>query len=173
MDLRQVATRVAAPTLSPQGCTSLVSLLALLRAAFLLHQIHHWQIGGDPFYGDHLLLQRLYEGEDPEEGGGPADEIDALAEKIVGHFGMIPPAQFAQTMGQFVANFSPASLDPNSMLTSSLEIEKVILSTITSVRQTLETGDELSDGMDNLLQGIADAHETFVYLLQQRIAKAQ
>jgi len=165
MDLQKVATRLAAPTLSPQGVTALVSLLSLMGAASQLHQLHHWQVTGEQYYGDHILLQRLYE----DDGGF----IDTLAEKIIGHFGMIPPAQFSQTMTKFIENFAPASLDPDSMFMSSLEIEKVVLSTITSVRQGLEAAGELSDGFDNLLQGIADKHEEFVYLLQQRTVKTQ
>lgn len=164
MDLQKVANRIAAPGLSPQGVTSLVSLLSLLEAASQLHQLHHWQMTGEQYYGDHILLQRLY-----DDGAG---FIDGLAEKIIGHLGLIPPAQFSLTAAQFVQNFASPSLDPNSMLVSSLEVEKVIVETITTVRQALEAGGELSDGMDNMLQGIADKHEEFLYLLQQR-TKAQ
>jgi DNA-binding ferritin-like protein len=165
MDLRQVATRVAAPTLSPQGCTSLVSLLSLLGAAAQLHQLHHWQVTGEQYYGDHILLQRIY-----EDSGA---FIDQLAEKTVGHFGVIPPVEFVQAVGQFVTNFAPQALEPTYMMVSSLEIEKTIISTIDSVRQALEASGELSNGMDNLLQGIADKHEEFIYLLQQRVLKHQ
>lgn len=163
MDLRQVATRVAAPNLSPQGITSLVSLLSLLGAAAQLHQLHHWQVKGEQYYGDHILLQRIY-----EDSG---NFIDSLAERTVGYFGIIPPVQFVQAVGQFVSNFASKTLEPPEMLMSSLEIEKTIISTISSVRQGLEANGELTDGIDNLLQGIADKHEEFIYLLQQRVVK--
>lgn len=167
MDLRPVANRVAAGGLTPESCSCLVSLLALLRAAFLLHQTHHWQTTGEPYYGDHLMLQRFYEGSG--EGDSPADMIDSLAEKIVGYGGVIPPAEFIEVMAGYIKNFAAPSLDPEAMLMSSLEIEKTIILAVTKARETLEAAGNLSDGFDNLLQGIADGHETFIYLAQQRL----
>src|ERR1700760_4998396 len=35
-------------------------LVAVLRAASVVHQSHHWQTRGTSFYGDHLLFEKLY-----------------------------------------------------------------------------------------------------------------
>jgi DNA-binding ferritin-like protein len=51
----------------------LLQLLAILRALQWSHQTAHWKVRGEPFYGDHLLFQKLYE--------AVGEEIDTLAEK--------------------------------------------------------------------------------------------
>ena len=51
-------------------------LLVYLRHLSFIHQNHHWVSKGEPFYGDHLLFQRLY--------AGVAEDIDTLAEKAIG-----------------------------------------------------------------------------------------
>ena len=51
-------------------------ILSHLKFLSSLHQNHHWITNGDPFYGDHLLFQRLYE--------GAIEDIDAIAEKSIG-----------------------------------------------------------------------------------------
>ena len=52
--------------------------VALVHLKFLasVHQNHHWVTKGDPFYGDHLLFQRVYE--------ATAEDIDTMAEKAIG-----------------------------------------------------------------------------------------
>ena len=51
-------------------------VLVHLKHLYVLHQNHHWTSMGDPFYGDHLLFQRLYE--------ATVEEIDSIAEKAIG-----------------------------------------------------------------------------------------
>ena len=53
--------------------------LACLRAMSFSYQTSHWQAQGATFYEDHLLFERLY--------GSVTEEIDALAEKLVGYLG--------------------------------------------------------------------------------------
>ena len=36
-------------------------VLVYLKHLAAIHQNHHWTAIGDPYYGDHLLFQRLYE----------------------------------------------------------------------------------------------------------------
>ena len=57
----------------------LLVLLAGLRSAHLSHWTSHWQVKGQPYYGDHLLMDKLY--------NSLPEEIDTLAEKIVAEFG--------------------------------------------------------------------------------------
>ena len=61
------------------GAMELKALLSCLRALRMSHHTAHWQVKGTPFYGDHLLFERLYTAID--------DEIDGLGEKMVSKYG--------------------------------------------------------------------------------------
>jgi DNA-binding ferritin-like protein len=50
--------------------------LSTLKALQAYYQHAHWISKGEPFYGDHLLFERLY--------GSVNEQIDSLAEKMVG-----------------------------------------------------------------------------------------
>ena len=82
----------------------LSDLLATLRAVHFIHWTGHWQVKGSPYYGDHLLLQRLYEGLD--------NEIDTLAEKLVAMFGVeiVNPAQQSVIMNQIIQSLSTVQI---------------------------------------------------------------
>jgi hypothetical protein len=54
------------------------------------------------------------------------------------------------------------------MVVVSLNVERCVLDCIKTARSSLEGKSQLTDGTDNLIQGVADKHEEFVYLLQQR-----
>ena len=77
-------TRTAYMAASPKQKTEVVrylgGVLALLRAQALSYQTSHWQVRGDDYYGNHLMFERLY--------GSVGEEIDTLAEKIVGYVGV-------------------------------------------------------------------------------------
>jgi len=138
---------------------ALSSVVAVLRAAQLLHHTHHWIMTGPQFYGDHLLLQRLYEG----------ISFDAVGEKTVCMGGSVCPIQQTQAVGNLISKFATESEDPESLITASLAMEEYVLEVIDQAKAQLEQEGNLSNGLDNLLQGIADSHETFVYLLKQRL----
>ena len=53
----------------------------------------------------------------------------------------------------------------------SLLLEEGLQTVLEAVRDYLRKENELSIGLDNFLQGLADSHETAVYLLKQRTAK--
>ena len=56
--------------------SELSTLLGYLVYMAQLHHTNHWIASGDPFYGDHLLFDRLY--------SAANSEIDTLGEKVVG-----------------------------------------------------------------------------------------
>jgi hypothetical protein len=144
----------------------LASLLALLRAVYQLHQAHHWQSRGKSYYADHLLYQRLYEEILPE--------IDAVAERVVGLSRdprLVDPSRQAQATQVILEGFkeSEAATAENvppteAAVMASLEAEMQLLRQIDALLAT-----QASNGVQNLLQGIADKHEGHVYLLQQRL----
>jgi len=150
---------------SVMGVPTLPTLLAVLRASSFVHQAHHWQTNGSSFYGDHLLFERLY--------SESQAFIDQLAERTVGTAGA--EAVDAQTQAQSVANLVVAmcngSLDPTDMVQMSLMAESLVVQAVSLVLGALQDSGELSNGTDNLLQGVSDLHEGFVYLLGQRAAQ--
>jgi hypothetical protein len=55
-----------------------------------------------------------------------------------------------------------------TLVDASLQAEALVLTVVNEALSALTASDSLTPGVDNLLQGVADLHETFVYLLQQR-----
>lgn len=147
-----------APSPAPES-SPLHSVLSLLGAAGVIHQTSHWKVSGPQYYADHLLLQRVYEGID----------IDGIGERIMGIGGDVCPVALTQAIGSLVNQLAPQSDDPEALMSASLNIERAIIETITAARGQLEQAGQLTDGIDNMLQGISDAHEVFIYLLQQRL----
>lgn len=145
-----------------QGAAPLCGVLAILRAASFLHQTHHWQSEGVTFYGDHLLFDRLY--------SESQATIDQVAERVVGlgTEGLVSPGDQARRLSEIINVVSRGETGANQMVQASLRMESLVLTIIDEALDALRNTDSLTSGTDNLLQGAADLHETFVYLLQQR-----
>jgi DNA-binding ferritin-like protein len=139
----------------------LVALLGVLQAASLLHQTHHWSTRGPVYYADHLLFERLY--------NESQEFIDQVAERAVG-LGepFISAINQARDVLSHVGQFGGSSKSPEKMVTSSLKAELACLAWIKSAIDRMTASGTLTPGVSNLLEGIADKHETFVYLLRQR-----
>jgi len=135
----------------------LLMLLAGLRSAHLSHWTTHWQVKGMPYYGDHLLMDKLY--------NSIPEEIDVLAEKIVAEFGgesVDLNAQMTEMTIQVKA-INEASTDP---LHRALCVEEFLQDLFEVVYEALEG--QISLGMDDYIMAIANNHETNLYLLKQR-----
>jgi DNA-binding ferritin-like protein len=148
---------IACPPTTNSQLLALQYLLAALRGAHWSHWSSHWQVSGHPYYGDHLLMQRIYE-------AIPA-EIDNLAEKIVAYYGpdAVAPLCQAAMMYQFL-KFQ----EENDPIVRALNVERFLLEYFDSVFKELDSQDKLSLGLNDYLAAAANVHETFVYLLQQR-----
>lgn len=144
---------------------SLASLATALHALYLLHQAAHWQTRGASYYGDHLMFQRLYKNIDKE--------IDSLGERAVamGSPRLVCPITTAELSADILRAWGKGhGLDSaEKLVVLSLNAEKSVLAAIASAMATASP----SDGVQNLLQGIADAHEGSVYLLEQRLASSR
>lgn len=139
----------------------LVSLIADLQAASLIHHSHHWNSQGASSYSDHLLYMRLYE--------ESQEAIDQVAEKALGirEVEAIDCVTLAVAMADVVARLHVA--EGISLGERSLATELYVVERVKATISALEERGTLTPGVSNLLEGIADKHETFVYLLQQRV----
>jgi DNA-binding ferritin-like protein len=143
--------------------------VVLVHLKFLaeVHQNHHWTCMSDPFYGDHLLFARIY---DATKG-----EIDSVAEKSIG-MGSVANVDLHLMTSQLlklVSGYGMTSTIPQSsdLARRSLLAEMNFLKVIDHMMISLDECGMLSNGIDNMLQGIADVHEGHVYLLKQRCTK--
>lgn len=147
-------------------------LLVWLRAAAHVHQTHHWQTRGQAYYADHQLFDRLYNETLPM--------IDSVAERAVGldpnagHLLVAPLLQAGQMTRVIAAlyNMETPAAGAERYPLISLGLVKNIIAVVGILRGRMEAEGRLSLGTDNLLQDLADKHESFVYLLQQRTKTA-
>jgi hypothetical protein len=132
-------------------------LLGLLRAQIWNYQESHWQTRGSAYYGNHLLFQRLYE--------SVADQIDTLAEKMVGTYGpeVVSAAHVSPKFQKFVARWIQVPCLHERGLLSENDFQDVTR----KCYDRLKGLGELSLGMDDFLMSIASDHETNQYLLRQ------
>jgi len=152
------------PAYEGTSLPELGAVLVVLRAAAMMHQTHHWQTRGQSFYGDHLLFERLY-----NESLG---FIDQVAERAVGASSrmLVCPRIQATQIAAVVQHWSLGQEpDPSAMIGISLNAETYVLECLKIALSQLDSNGRLSAGTSNLLEGIADKHEEFIYLLQQRL----
>lgn len=134
--------------------------VATLRQMYLIHQYSHWTTRGDPFYGDHLLFERLYK--------SAAEDADAAAEKMIGLFGSDGVDYDAQTefMDKLAKKYASLNGEPHQM---SLKIELDFLEYSKTAYKALEEEGALSLGLDDMIMSIANKREESVYLLKQTV----
>jgi len=139
-------------------------VLSFLRYLYLLHQTNHWTASGDPYYGDHLLFERLYT--------ATVEEIDAIGEKAVGlgspHLVNLD-SQLKSVMLIQESNHRHYVIPrPDELVDSSLVAEATFLCSMKLICDSLKSDGLMTHGLDNLLAGIEDKHEGSLYLLKQR-----
>lgn len=142
-------------------------VLVHLKYLAVLHQNHHWTCVGDPYYGDHLLFERLY--------GNVPVEIDSIAEKAIG-LGCTANVDLQLVHSQLlklISGSGSATMIPQStdLAKKSLMAEMNFLAVMKHLCDSLKECGLMTHGLDNLLAGIEDKHEGHVYLLKQRISK--
>ncbi len=140
-------------------------ILATLQAAALVHQTNHWSVRGNTFYGDHLLFQRLY--------SESQEFVDQIAERAIGSgevawIDAVALSQATTAMMKFFAS-SPSfsELEVSDRVSVSLAAEFFVLGELKHTIERYESEGRLTPGISNLLEGVADKHESFVYLLKQ------
>ena len=126
-------------------------VLAVLRGQTWLYHTLHWQSAGANSYGQHLLFERLYT--------AIPEQYDALAEKAVALFGaaVVEPVTAILSAAGHLGRWA------GDALTAGLAAEADLSATLADALDEAEA----DPGLTNFLQGVADAHQTHVYLLQQ------
>jgi len=139
----------------------LIQLLAILRALHWSHWTSHWKSKGETSYQNHLLFERLYT--------GVVEDIDTLAEKIVGEYGPEALGDFSVMEGsiRFLSGHAGENL-----VSRALEMEEHLQRAIKTAYEELKDNGELSLGMDDFLMALANSHETNLYLLRQNLRTA-
>jgi DNA-binding ferritin-like protein len=142
-------------------------VVVLLKSLATLHQSYHWITKGDSFYGDHLLFMRMYE--------SVSGEIDTVAEKAVG-VGCVENVnvdlqarQTTQVVSQM--NASNQTIPHKSdLLKKAYVAELCFLQCVAHAALLLKEQGLLTRGIDNMLAGIEDNHESHCYLLKQALS---
>jgi DNA-binding ferritin-like protein len=141
--------------------------VALVHLKFLaaVHQNHHWITKGDPFYGDHLLFQRIYE--------ATVEDVDTVAEKSIGlgSTACVDLVLVTSQLMKLVQGYGMTSTipQPTELAKRSYLAEMNFLKVMSHLAELLKECGTMTRGLDNMLQGIEDKHEGHVYLLKQRV----
>lgn len=137
---------------------AMTTLLAILRAQYWNYQTSHWTSKGMPYYGDHLLFQRLYE--------QVQEEIDVLAEKMVGYFGAhaVEASASLEAMQEWVDRWT----DEDDLFLRALKSEEDLQVTFKATYDMISDAGGMTLGLDDWIMATANSHESHQYLLQQR-----
>ena len=135
-------------------------LISGLYALAVATQSAHWRSLGESFYGDHLMYQRMYD--------DVVHELDAVAEKFMGVVGdatILDPARLLTTVSAAVQQM----VTPGDLAASLLIAQRNFLKRVCALTDVLHVSGQCTPGIENMLQGISDAHEKHVYLLLRRV----
>jgi DNA-binding ferritin-like protein len=130
--------------------------IAFLRAIALIHQSSHWLSRGSNFYGDHLMHERNYK--------SVLEDGDAAAEKLVALFSdeVLEPQIQAMLISKLYKEFSS-----HNPVENSLNAEKAFLEKSKMVYDKIKNEGKMTQGLDDLILGIANNREGAVYLLSR------
>lgn len=158
--------KVASVLLDEEAREGLIEYIARLRAIHLwFHGAHHLT-RGTGYSGDHAeLFDRIYT--------EVQDEVDGAVEKAIGvtnDQAMGCPIRLTKAAAEVLCEYeSPAQLASRDIAAEGLKMEKAYISFVEGFFKFLEEQDMLTLGLNDQLAASANTHETYVYLLQQRV----
>ena len=127
------------------------------------HAAHH-VTKGTGFGGDHVnIYGEIYTTLD--------EDLDQIVEKGIGLTGdeslADPVSSLSMAAGLLAQQPASANQDAETIACNAFEVIKYYVNSIESIYSQFEACG-MSLGLDDLLQGLANQYETYVYLLQQR-----
>ena len=143
----------------------LLAFISYVRASYHWFHAAHHATSGVGFNGDHELYSSIYE--------DYLEVLDGIIEKAIGSCGFEGAAAPLPSLNlaiKFLANYqSPDTLTSLAIASTALQVEKDYLEVLNELFMTLEESGELPLGMNDFLAASANAHDTFVYKLTQRV----
>jgi DNA-binding ferritin-like protein len=132
-------------------------ILSVFRAATRLYQTNHWRVSGPNFYGNHLLLQRLYDETFALE--------DKFGERLVGYFGprAVEPVAQQDAILTWTKRWS-AIKDP---LKQSLQVANDVSKVLEQAYTKMKESGHMTLGLDDLIMATSNQVDEHIYLLQQ------
>lgn len=132
-------------------------LLGLLIAIKMSAWLHHWNVKGANFYGQHLMLERLYKDID--------ENIDKLGEKIASYLGAVDMGIMDEVGTRFLGNRANLMDLTEKAKATSDEIRDTFNAELTRGQPSLPR--KLQAGLDDYLMALNNDLDTYVYLLQR------
>lgn len=175
LDTRNLVEIVSEPW-SGKQYGELMSIVSMLKGLYTMAQSAHWSVTGKSFYGDHQLLQAIYEGIDLQ--------VDMIGEKASGLNSGIAedPYKLLQASTTFVGilierqsttrSWRPERSPTEAQLYQLANGLESFVKVTEELMESISQRDEMTKGLDNLLAGVLDEHEKFIYLLGQRLSSA-
>lgn len=138
--------------------TDLGKVLAALRALQHLYQTFHWAARGANSYSDHKLFGRLY--------STVEDEIDKVGEREVGTYGwqVTEPRSSARLFLEFLDRMDTLTHYDSKKFAECAYMAEMCFQAILKVAREGAT-----NGTVNMLDDMADTHESNLYLLRQNL----
>lgn len=140
------------------GRDALLLLLDQLHASYHVYREGHWTVQGNDYYGNHLLLERIYTETEKE--------IDGLAEMLVGSYGSDVIARHHDGASKWTESFK----NPEHPMKGALKAAQTVRATIDLARDALKQSGEWTTGWDELLMALAKEKDHHLYFLQQATA---
>lgn len=131
------------------------TLLAYDRFLLFFYQTTHWVTKGKPYYGDHLLFERLY--------NGVSEEIDGIGERAIGTTGNLEVVALGTSLRKML-EMLPTIQEMNNFFEIATNLEQGFIYLL----EEIDKDERISVGTRDLLNGIASKHEEHIYLLKQR-----
>jgi len=148
-----------------------VSVKLMIEYCGFLRMIHLWfhgahhQVSGSSFAGDHVnLYGKIYV--------EVQEQVDGAIEKSIGLFGdeCGDPVEITKKALKIMMMYpNPVAQTATGIAAAGLQIIKDYLKLSQEVYDVLNDSGDLSLGLDDFIMANANNHETYVYLLQQRI----
>jgi len=135
--------------------------VSYLRALYFLHQQHHWIASGPNFYALHLMFEKLYKSAE--------HDADEASEKFVSLFG----DECLDTKAQIELQYQVLTSmdDDDNIVSKSLALEEKFLAYSKNFFSILkeEHEKEMTDGLDDMIMGIANNRESACYHLKRTL----